>query len=62
MRAAGPAAEPPKRAEPVCPGRTAVGGREAPSPGAAGAACGPYACPLQGAAEEKNADSGARKK
>ena len=49
MRAAGPAAEPPKRAEPVCPG-------------AAGAACGPYACPLQGAAEEKNADSGARKK
>ena len=35
MRAAGPAAEPPKRAEPVCPG-------------AAGAACGPYACPLQG--------------
>lgn len=48
-RAAGPAAEPPKRAEPVCPG-------------AAGAACGSYACPLQGAAEEKNADSGARKK
>ena len=47
MRAAGPAAEPPKRAEPVCPG-------------AAGAACGPYACPLQGAAEEKNADSDAR--
>ena len=43
MRAAGPAAEPPKRAEPVCPG-------------AAGAACGPYACPFQGAAEEKNAD------
>ena len=30
-RAAGPAAEPPKRAEPVCP----PGGR---------AACGPYAC------------------
>ena len=30
-RAAGPAAEPPKRAEPVCPS----GGR---------AACGPYAC------------------
>ena len=49
MRAAGPAAEPPKRAEPVCPG-------------AAGAACGPYACPLQGAAEEKKADSGVRKK
>ena len=49
MRAPRPAAEPPNRAAPF-------------APGPAGAACGPYACPLQGAAEEKNADSGARKK